>query len=301
MKIGLTGASGFVGKNLVNYLSSYTLHEINRNELSEDLGQLFKNCDTFIHLAGKAHDLKKTSNPDSYYEVNFELTKRLFDAFLTSGSSQFIYVSSVKAAADSVTGILTEDVVPNPQTHYGKSKLLAEQYLLSKLLPKDKSIYILRPCMIHGPHNKGNLNLLYQFVKNKIPYPLVKFKNKRSFLSIENMCFIIEQLILQKTVPSGIYNVADDDSISTTEVISILASAAGIKPRFWSITPEIINSFAKIGDLLRLPFNTERLNKLTENFEVSNIKLIKALNKSMPLSTAEGLKITANSFTQKSD
>ena len=114
---------------------------------------------SIVHLAGKAHDIKNASNPEEYYETNFELTKRLYDAFLKSNAKKFIFISSVKAAADKVDGILTEDILPNPETHYGLSKLKAEEYILSQELPADKAYYIIRPCMIHGHGNKGNLNL----------------------------------------------------------------------------------------------------------------------------------------------
>ena len=159
MSIYLTGASGFVGKNLISYFKNKI--EIKKHVRGSEF--LIKE-NTVIHLAGKAHDLKNISNKDEYYEVNTELTKQIFDSFLTSDSRVFIYMSSVKAVADSVVGILSEDYVPNPKTHYGKSKLLAESYILSQKLPSDKRVYILRPCMIHGPNNKGNLNLLYSFV-----------------------------------------------------------------------------------------------------------------------------------------
>jgi len=82
----------------------------------------------------------------------------IFDWFLQSTATKFIFFSSVKAAANSVDGILTEDFVPNPTSLYGESKLAAESYLLNHL-PDDKQVYILRPCMIHGPGNKGYLNL----------------------------------------------------------------------------------------------------------------------------------------------
>ena len=68
-----------------------------------------------------------------------------------------------------------------PSNYFGQSKLLAEEYILSKEIPNDKHVYILRPCMIHGPGNKGNLNLLYKIVSKNIPWPLGAFENKRSF------------------------------------------------------------------------------------------------------------------------
>ena len=108
--------------------------------------------------------MKETVNPAEYYEINTELTKNIFDSFLISDAKVFITLSSVKAVADSVNDILTEDHISDPKTHYGKSKLLAEQYILSKKIPSGKRVYILRPCMIHGPGNKGNLNILYKIV-----------------------------------------------------------------------------------------------------------------------------------------
>ena len=96
-------------------------------------------------------------------------------------------LSSVKAVADNLVGVLSEDRKPSPKTHYGKSKLYAERYILSKKIPNNKRIYILRPCMIHGPNNKGNLNLLYNLVSKKIPWVLGSFQNKRSYCSVDNL------------------------------------------------------------------------------------------------------------------
>ncbi|RZK52935.1 MAG: NAD-dependent epimerase/dehydratase family protein, partial [Pedobacter sp.] len=268
---------------------------LNRNQLANDLK--CENAEAIIHLAGKAHDLKKTSNPDEYYQVNFEITKKLYDAFLKSEIKKFIFISSVKASADIVEGVLTEDNMPNPITDYGKSKLMAEQYIQSQSLPAGKSYYILRPCMIHGPGNKGNLNLLYKFVQKGIPYPLASFENKRSFLSVENLCFVIANL-LQKDIPSGIYNVADDKALSTSEVVKILASSVNKQARLWAIPGSLIRGIAKIGDVLSFPLNSERLNKLTENYVVSNKKLKLALNLELPISTEQGLANTARSFKE---
>jgi nucleoside-diphosphate-sugar epimerase len=192
--IAITGASGFVGTHLQKYLQDqYQLKPLRVRYIPNQEFHIQENA--LIHLAGKAHDLKKVSHPADYYEANFELTKQLFDAFIQSKASVFIFMSTVKAAADSIEAVLTETAVPNPKTHYGIAKLQAEHYILSQDLPHDKRIYILRPCMIHGPGNKGNLNLLYQFVSKGLPWPLGHFNNKRSFLSIDNLCFVIKELL----------------------------------------------------------------------------------------------------------
>ncbi|MCJ8208579.1 NAD-dependent epimerase/dehydratase family protein [Mucilaginibacter sp. RS28] len=300
MTLHITGGTGFIGQNLVTYLQAdYQLHKLTRNELSNADKTSFECVEALIHLAGKAHDLKNVSDPREYYAVNFELTKKLYDAFLVSAAKKFIFVSSVKAAADSVNGTLTEDATPDPKTDYGKSKLMAEQYIQSQPLPEGKSYYILRPCMIHGPGNKGNLNLLYQFVKKGIPYPLAGFENKRSFLSVENLCFIIKELIERDDITSGIYHVADDEPLSTSEVVSILSASINEKPKLWKIPPGLIKSVAKLGDKLHLPLTTERLNKLTESYIVSNHKIKQAIGKDLPLTSRKGLEITAASFGGK--
>lgn len=299
MNIVITGSSGFVGQNLLHYLKDYQVDCITRKQLSNPNVEQLNDSEAVIHLAGKAHDLKKTSNPEEYYQVNYELTKKLYDAFLKSDAKKFIFISSVKASADSLTDILTEEHLPNPQTDYGKSKLMAEQYIQSQKLPEGKLYYILRPCMIHGPGNKGNLNLLYKFVQKGIPYPLAAFENKRSFLSVENLCFVIEQL-LENKVTSGVYNVADDEALSTTQVVEILAQASDKKTKLWKISPVLIKSFAKIGDLLKLPLNSERLQKLTESYVVSNAKIKAVLGAEFPKSTVEGLVVTAKSFDTSS-
>ena len=251
---------------------------------------------SILHLAGKAHDLKKTSNPEEYYRVNTELTKTIFDAFIDSGAKVFITLSSVKAVADEVEGILTEDHVPNPITHYGKSKLLAEQYIFSKEIPEGKRVYVLRPCMIHGPGNKGNLNLLYKLVSKNSPWPLGAFENKRSFCSIDNLLFIMKELIEREDIPSGIYNVADDEALSTNDVISVLAESQNKTAKIWNVPKGLIKSLAKLGDVFHLPLTTERLQKLTESYVVSNQKIKSAIGKDLPVSAKDGLLKTFNSF-----
>ena len=288
--------------------------------------QLLK-FDAIIHLAGKAHDTKNQSASQVYFDINTGLTQKIFDFFLESSAKKFIFFSSVKAVADSVVGdVLTEDVIPTPVGPYGESKIAAENYIKESfilpttspeyLLPlnspvnqgrttsgedenvrySDKRVYILRPCMIHGPGNKGNLNLLYNVVKKGIPWPLGDFENKRSFTSIDNLCYVVEGLLI-KDVASGIYHMGDDEALSTNELIALMCEAMGKEPHIWKMNRKMMEGCAGLGTLLHLPLNTERLRKLTENYVVSNEKIKLALGiDRMPVRAADGIMKTIRSF-----
>lgn len=309
MNILITGIHGFVGSNLVmalkNHHALYGLDIISPQKEGviktfswEDLQNkdALPAFDAIVHLAGKAHDTKNQSKAQVYFDINTGLTQRVFDFFLNSSAKKFVFFSSVKAAADSVIGnILTEDVIPTPIGPYGESKILAEEYI-QKHMPEDKQVYILRPCMIHGPGNKGNLNLLYGVVKKGIPWPLGDFENRRSFTSIDNLCFAVNGLIT-KDVPSGIYHMGDDEALSTNELIAIMCEAMGKPAHIWRLNKGLMESCAGIGTLLHLPLNTERLRKLTENYVVSNAKIKSALGiDKMPVTAKEGLMKTIRSF-----
>ena len=312
MRLLITGIHGFVGSNLVKALSkdheiygldivspekegvmkTYSWDDLENGSLPE--------VDAIIHLAGKAHDTKNQSRAEVYFEVNTELTKRAYDYFLASKAKKFIFFSSVKAAADRVIGeYVDENVIPSPKGPYGESKIAAEAAIMNNeelRINKGKSVYILRPCMIHGPGNKGNLNLLYRVVSKGFPWPLGAFENKRTFTSIDNLCFIIEGL-LNKDVESGIYNINDDEAVSTNELIEIICSALGKRAHIWRIPRGLMEGIARIGGVLHLPLNPERLQKLTENYVSSNAKIKHALGvDKLPMRAKDGLIKTIKSF-----
>lgn len=309
MRILITGVHGFVGSNLVEALKKdnliYGLDII--SPIKEGVRFTFgwdfldkegeiPEVDAIIHLAGKAHDTKNKNAAEVYFKVNTELTKKVFDYFLAQKRcKKFIFFSTAKAAAEKVDGVLTEDVTPTPVGPYGESKIAAERYILDHM-PTDKQVYIFRPCMIHGPGNKGNLNLLYGVVKKGIPWPLGAFENRRTFTSIGNICFAVGG-VLEKDVPSGIYNMGDDEALSTNELIEEICKSLGKKAHIWKLPKGLMNGVAKMGDVLHLPLNSERLRKLTEDYISSNAKIKKALGvDKMPVDARTGLQSTLKSF-----
>lgn len=326
MNILITGVHGFVGSNLVKALSKqhsiYGLDIVSPENEGviktfswEDLDKEgFPEINVVIHLAGKAHDVRNKSAAYVYFKVNTGLTQRIFDWYLKRSSARkFIFFSTVKSAADRVEGdCLTEECIPTPVGPYGESKIKAENYILEHFAPKalsrpfhnfddsdsvvpGKQVYIMRPCMIHGPGNKGNLNLLLNVVKKGIPWPLGAFENRRSFTSVGNLCYVIDSLV-SKYVPSGIYHMADDEALSTNELIQIICEGIGKKAHIWQIPKGVMNSLAKIGGVLHLPLNPLRMQKLTENYVVSNAKIKSAVGiDRMPVRAEDGLLYTIKS------
>ena len=284
MKILITGAYGFVGTNLCRYLAEkgHECHALDIPAAKRDgvpyvsfytwdgLDKL-PVVDAVVHLAGKAHDLKKVASEQSYFDINVGLTEKIFAAAKTT---RFIYFSSSKADANG--------------NAYGRSKLAAEQFLNGRAI-------VLRPAMIHGPGNKGNLNLLWGIARRGLPWPLAAFENKRSFTSIGNICAAVEALAERGT--NGIYPIADDEMLSTNRLIELIAETCGKRAKLWRVPKGVMRMVAKIGDVLHLPLNTERIVKLTEDSFVNNSHLKSQLGwKRMPIRAEEGLRRTLRSF-----
>ena len=288
MKILITGAYGFVGTNLCRYLVgkgheciALDIPKAKRDDVPykvfyswDELDAVdWAGIDAVVHLAGKAHDLKNVSDPQSYFDINVGLTEKIFNA-VNGKVPRFIYFSSSKAA--------------DADTPYGKSKLAAEQFLSGRAI-------VLRPAMIHGPGNKGNLNLLWGIARRGFPWPLAAFENKRSFTSIGNICAAVEALC--ERGENGIYPIADDEMLSTNRLIELMAEACGRKPHLWRMPKGLMRFAARMGDIFHLPLNTERLGKLTEDSYVDNSALKSHLGWSqMPIRAEDGMRNTLKSF-----
>lgn len=304
----ITGISGFVGNNILNYLRNNNSIEItgvsrNREKISHLESQIYRTSsfkelynseysfDTYLHLSGKVYNIRDTSDESEYYKANYEATKRLFNYFLRDKQAKkFIFLSTIHVLTEDPEMELDESFTPEPFTPYGKSKYKAEKYIQENC-PDEKNYYILRPSMIHGPGNKGNLNLLYNLVKSGFPYPFGTCNNKRSFVSVENLCFIITQFI-QNDVEKGLYHIADDDPTYTHELVELIAEITNREKKIWNVPLPLLHLIAKIGNIIPIPLNEHRFKKLTGDFIVSNKKLKAAIGKKLPLKSKEGIKKT---------
>lgn len=303
-RILMTGSTGFIGQSMLQYLQAqgYKVDTLNRANLKDDIARGEKNLlwkelgqvdlsqySAVIHLAGKAHDTKHLSDQREYEEVNYELSKLIFDSWNASDSESFIFMSSILAVKDHGNKKLTEEAEGMPDSHYGISKRKAEGHLKANL-PANRNVFILRPALVYGAGVKGNLEKLLSAIERRIPLPLGAISAKRSYLYIENLNRIVFRF-MSVCPPSGIYNLADDEQISLKSLIDLMAQLKSRRALNIPIPKVVLSFLANVGDLLRLPYNNEIHAKLTKELLISNDKVKEALNlERMPFSFYEGLK-----------
>lgn len=299
-RVLLTGASGFIGRHLVQELEGYELWAISHSRKSiegvshvfawDKLDNIEGEFEAIVHLAGLAHDTQNQSTEDDYFAVNKGLTKQLLSHCDRLNVKTFVYLSSVKAVVDSTCDEKIDELTPCSPSHvYGRSKLAAEQVIDQTMINAPR--VILRPVMVYGPGQKGNLKTLEKLLSLRIPFPFGKWKNKRSVLFVGNLTSCIKTII-EKKPDSGTYFIADDQSVSTVDLLRLIAKGIGVKPLFIPTPNGLIKGLLKL-----MPARVHAItNKVLGSLEVDNQKLKSALSiEEMPFSTIDGFEKTFQS------
>jgi len=283
-RVLITGVGGFVGANLIDYCrsNSYEVIKIGRNERInwQNLEETVISADVYIHTAGIAHDVGGRIDEREYIDVNVGLTQKIFIQFLNDASAKtFVYFSSIKSAGEFANAnkfnftTISEDYIGQTNDIYGKSKRIAEEWLLNQNLPKQKNLVILRPVMIYGINQRSNLFILTQHLLKGRPVLLREGCGQRSYLSLSNLFFVINEILVRKEITSGIYHLCDDDTISTLELSELIEKINNRK--FWKICISDRQYYLLIG-LLRIIYLkriAKSLEKMNSNFLVSNSKI----------------------------
>ncbi len=321
MRAFVTGATGFVGRHLIRFLADRSIDVIaftrsrhktvvhkniiwvEQTELSDSewLRKQLSNVDVVVHLAAYAHQTRKTdlADKEKFYEVNVNLTKILHNAANSQGVSHFVFISSIGACASNSDIILDESFVSNPINDYGKSKLEAELDLKKELNKKNTtSVTIIRPSLVYGPSNPGNMERLEKFISLRIPLPFKSIKNKRSYLYIENMTDFIYQCLVNEKSKGQLFHLADDDILSTPELIELISMYRGLDVLQFKCPLIILKALGMFGDLLKLVIgrsigiDSYSIEKLTGSLFVSNERAKKTMNWSPIYTTKEGIEKT---------
>lgn len=297
-RILVTGATGFVGQFLLKEMSAkYDIDIVSRSSSNteairghfinsyrwDELEHEKTEYKAIIHLAGLAHDTRSEQALDQYMKVNLGLTSKIGQYAQHSNSGTLIYLSSIKAAGEH-KGVYTEDLPSKPSDPYGQSKLAAEEWLSEQ--ESDFQYVALRPSLIYGPNFKGNLTKLSGLIDRGLPYPFANYDNARTMLYIGNLLAVIEEII-EKGVKSGVYQVCDDEPVSTLKLMEHIAKARKNKLRKFAIPNSWVKPFMKPGSKGII---SRFLIKMLGNLELSNRKLLEALKwENMPYKTEDSL------------
>lgn len=290
-KIFVSGSSGYIGKNLcceldkagIDYSKSSRKKSIKKDDLqfnlNKNLSLKLNGYETVIHLAGIAHNKNKDKN--SFYKINYEGTVNLAEIAYNSGVRRFIFISTIGVNGQHSKKPFKESDMPNPTNDYAKSKYLAEQWLLKKYKGSSMEVVIIRPPLIYSDDAPGNYKKLKDFL-TKYPYlPIPFFNNKRNFCSIKNLIDLILLCIdldKSKNAANQLFLVADDDEISTNELIQLMMHNTGYKNYFFYI-PKFILKF-----IFFFTGKRDLAYSLVNDLQISNMKLKKTLDWHPPFS-----------------
>ncbi len=290
----LTGASGFVGVNLIPLLrnASFEVKTMGlvregdyRLDLSTTVPRLQENFDVVLHAAGKVHTVPKSEDENEiFFNINYRGTINLCRALDKSGIPKaLVYISSVAVYGLDKGENITENYPLNGTTPYALSKIRAEQFLTDWCTYHNVKLSIIRPSVIAGPNPPGNLEAMINGIKTGKYFSIGGGNVRKSILMVQDIARLLPALIEN----GGIYNVCDSDHPSFRQLELLIAKQLKKRPPS-SISLPIARGMALAGDLLgkRAPFNSRRLLKMTESLTFSNEKAKKILGWE-PLSVLE--------------
>lgn len=312
MKVLVTGASGFIGSHVIRGLFEEVLEvkaALRNPNLAlpstiptEIIGSINKQtnwdkaldgADTVIHLAAHAH----ATNPKDekpFYEVNFDGTKHLAERARAHGVKKFIFLSSVSAVRRVSEEPIHEEMKPEPETPYAKSKYFAEEAIKDTFNKSDTKFTIIRAPAVFGLGCRGNLKTLFSLVQRQFPIPLGASPTIRSIISVDGLSSLLTHCLQNEASNNQIFHAADPDQIPLRDLIKLIGEELGVNsptleiPKFaWKTAEYFTSAFDSIG--LSLPVTTTQLSVLHEPLLVSAKKLQSMLNWKQKLTLHDAL------------
>jgi UDP-glucose 4-epimerase len=245
----ITGASGFIGRKLVerllleggynltvvarngagNFPSQIKLFQIDAIEKTLDWSVALTDIDVVIHCAARVHSVndKPSEALKQFRAVNVDATIKLARQSVEQGVKRFIFISSIGVNGISNTKAFAVDDKPNPAEDYAVSKFEAETGLKALLQGTDTEFVIIRPPLVYGLNAKGNFGHLFKLAQKRLPLPLGAINNKRSLVSLDNLVDLISTCIAHPNAKNETFMVSDDHDVSTTELVRLVANESG--------------------------------------------------------------------------
>ena len=313
----VTGATGFIGEHLINYLSASkekreiiatTRREVpnwNNKVITYNVGEItattnwrnsLKDTSVVIHCAARAHIMKeKNTNPlELYRKINTEGTLNLARQAAETGVRRFIFISSIKVNGEGTKlgKPYTDSDHPAPIDPYGISKLEAEQGLLLLAKETGMEVTIIRPVLVYGPGVKANFLSIMKWLKNGVPLPLGSIHNKRSLVSLDNLIDLIVTCIDHPEAANQVFLVSDGEDLSTSELLRRMGSALGKTTRLVPVPTRYLEMGAA------LLGKRHMAQRLCGSLQVDISKTRRLLGWNPPLSVDQGLKKAAEGITK---
>lgn len=262
MKVLLTGASGFVGRNLQPTLVSRGwacvgtarhpgagMVNVGDMHAGTDWRPALEGCDVVVHLAGRAHQVSAAASQDAeFFRVNLDASVRLARQAREAGARRLVFVSSVKVHGEfSERGRpFREDDALKPHGPYARSKAQAELALVEETRGTGLELVIVRPPLVYGPGVRANFAALVGAVRRGLPLPLGAVDNRRSMVGVQNLCDFLCVCAAHPAAPGQTFLVSDDEDVSTAELIRAIGVAIGRPARVLSLPPGLLASAASV-------------------------------------------------------
>jgi nucleoside-diphosphate-sugar epimerase len=311
----VTGGTGFIGGHLLPVLYKKNLQvtlaarhhvsdalnpehkvvKVGEIKESTDWTEALKEGDTVIHLAARAHQLNDQAlDPEAeFLRINFEGTKALVKQAIALGVKHFIFISSIGAMTTLSEHTLTEESPCRPDSPYGRSKLQAEQGLIELCQNSPMTWTILRPTLVYGAGNPGNMERLMKLIKTGFPLPLGAINNRKSFLYVGNLVDAIIVCLDHPNAKNQTFIVSDGEDLSTTNLIRRLGKALGKSPLLLPIPAELLRLTTK------LLGKADIGDRLLSSLRVDSSKIRQMLDWTPPYTVDQGLQATADWFKSR--
>jgi nucleoside-diphosphate-sugar epimerase len=318
-RVLVTGAGGFVGRHLVESLqrqghqvvagvrrapgpSVSGVEYVGLGDLSSTPWErVLPGVDVVVHLAALAHQIGPgaETRESEFMRINADGTVRLAKAIAAVPTvRRLVFMSSVAVLGRAGGGTLNDATPCEPVTVYGKSKLAAEKAIREVLPTGSPDWCVLRPPLIYGPGNPGNMARLLRLVRTGLPLPLGGLRGQRSFLFVGNLVALIERVLEAPEAAREAFLVDDGVPVSTRDLVVKLAEMEGRRVRLVNVSPAVLRGAGVLGDVVQrltrrsVGVDSYSVERLLGSLVVDSSRIRSVLGWSPPFSFEEGMRLT---------